>query len=162
MRRIARTIAASIVVILGLALMSAAALSTDIVDAALPEAPESAAKGGAIKPLNPNADNPPVRKVGPDAPSIFTTEFGKRGKHEVKVTISGGAHYVITWRDDPVSEEGRGNVQRSRTIDSGFPVVQVGMTGTSGYHSTCIIVVDGTEKDRQSTSDETPVQICAA
>ena len=155
--------AASIVIILGLALVSAAAFSSDIVTATLPEAPTDVSDTDAVAPLDPNAGHGPARRIGPATQSIFTSEFGKRGKHEVKVTITGGAHYEITWRNDPETEAGRGNVQRSRTINSGFPVVQVGIsTNTLGIHSTCVITVDGEEKDRQSTTDETPTQICAA
>jgi hypothetical protein len=152
--------AASIVIILGLALVSVAAVGAksgnpigrpdapdDEVVRAVPPFTPGPAKAGIPKSLRPNS---------------FDSEFGKRGKHKVEVSVRGGAVYLITFRDDKEGEWGQGSVTRSRTVNSGFPVVQVGMDSSSGGHSTCVITIDGEEKDTQSTSAETPIQFCEA
>ena len=164
MRRIVRTVAASVVVILGLALVSVAAFSSDIVIATLPEAPEDASEGGTVAPLDPNVDNP-ARKVIRGDPYLFRSEFGQRGEHDVEVVVTGVASllYAISWRDDQKPQWGLGPVQRRRTIDSGFPVVRVTVNGGEGEgNATCVVTVDGVEKDRQSTSSEQPIVSCEA
>lgn len=165
MRRIVRTVAASVVVILGLALVSVAAFSSDIVIATLPEAPEDTSGGGAVAPLDPNVGNGPARKVIQGDPYLFRSEFGKRGEHDVEVVVTGVAAliYAISWRDDQKAQWGTGPVQRRRTIDSGFPVVRVTVNGGEGEgNATCVVTVDGVEKDRQSTSSELPIVSCEA
>lgn len=165
MRRIVRTVAASIVVILGLALVSVAAFSSDIAIATLPEAPEDASEGRAVAPLDPNVGNGPARKVITGDPYLFQSEFGQRGEHDVEVVVTGVASllYAINWRNDQKPEWGLGQVQRRRTIDSGFPVVRVTVNGGEGEgNATCVITVDGVEKDRQSTSSEEPIVACEA
>ena len=163
MRRIVRTVAASIVVILGLALVSVAAFSSDIDIATLPEAPEDASEGGAVAPLDPNIGNGPARKVLTGDPYLFRSEFGKRGKHDVKVVVAGSILYAINWRNVPKPQWGMGQAQYTRTIDSGFPVVRVTVNGGErGGRASCVVTVDGVEKDRQSTSPEEPIVACEA
>lgn len=161
MRRTIRTVAAGIVIILGLALVSVAALGANSGNPlGRPSAPEDD-KVQAVPPFNPG---PAVEAGIPKMmrPNSFDSEFGQRGKHKVDVRVSGGAVYGISWRDKPDAEWGVGNFQVSRTVDSGFPIVQVAMSATRGIHSTCVITIDGEEKDTQSTSSETPVQFCEA
>jgi hypothetical protein len=158
MRRIVRTIAASIVIILGLALVSVAAFSSDIVTATLPEAPTNASEGSAVAPLDPNADNGPIRKIDVDAPEIFGTEFGKRGKHKVTVSMGGQGYYQVHWRGGKV-EDGAGTYNRTKTVEGGFPLVLITVNGL-GRSASCTITIDGVEKDTQSTSAKTPIIYC--
>src|SRR3546814_2568126 len=67
-------------------------------------------------------------------PNSFESEFGKRAKHKVEVRVTGGAVYLITFRNDKEGEWGQGSATRSRTVNSGFPVVQVAMHATRGIH----------------------------
>ena len=161
MRRIVRTVAAGFVVILGLALVAVAALGANSSSPlGRPSAPDDE-RVQAIPPYNPG----PAAEAGIPKmlrPNSFDSEFGQRGKHKVEVSVRGGAVYGISWRDKPEAEWGLGNVERSRTVNSGFPVVQVAMSATRGINSTCVITIDGEEKDTQSTSTETPVQFCEA
>jgi len=162
MRRIVRTVAAGVVIILGLALVSVAALGAKPANPlGRPSAPNDD-KVQAIPPFNPG----PAKKAGiPNKvvlPNSFETEFGKRGKHTVEVSVRGGAVYGIAWRDKREPEWGLGNVQQSRTVNGGFPLVQVAMSATRGIDSTCVITIDGEEKDTQSTTSDTPVQFCEA
>ena len=158
MRRIARMIAASIVVILGLALVSAAAFSPDIVEATLPEAPESAVEGDQVAPLDPNADNPSVRKIAQGAVDIFGAEFGKRGNHEVTVSMSGPGYYAVHWRDGKV-DDGAGTYNRTRTVKGGFPLALIAVN-SAGRIVTCTVTIDGIVKDRQTTSAESSIIFC--
>jgi hypothetical protein len=158
MRRIARTIAASIVVILGLALMSAAALSPDIVNATLPDAPERASEGAQVAPLDPNADNGPVRDIEVGVPGIFATEFGKRGKHEVAVSMSGPGYYQVHWRGGKV-EKGLGRYNDTKTVEGGFPLVLIAVNG-AGRTVSCSVTIDGVKKDTQTTNAKTPIIFC--
>lgn len=161
MRRIARTAAASIVVILGLALVAVSAVGANN-DGPLgrPAVPDDD-KVQAVPPFQPERSKEAAipKSVRPNS---FDSEFGKRGKHKVEVRITGGAVYLITFRNDKDGEWGEGSVTRSRTVNSGFPVVQVGIHAIRGIHSTCVITVDGEERDTQSTSAETPLQFCEA
>jgi hypothetical protein len=160
MRRIVRTVAAGIVIVLGLALVSVAALGANSGSPlGRPSAPDDD-KVQAVPPFNPG----PAAEAGIPKklrPSAFDSEFGKRGKHEVKIQVIGGDQYAITWRDDPETEWGAGNVQRSRTINSGFPVVQVAINGAARA-ATCVITVDGKERDRQSSTKTVPIVFCEA
>lgn len=159
MRRIARTVAASVVVILGLALVSVAAFSSNIVTATLPEAPESATEGdAAAPPLDPNADNGPLREIDVDAPNVFATEFGRRGKHEVTVSMGGQGYYQVHWRGGKI-EKGAGQYNRTRTVTGGFPLVLIAVNGL-GRTASCTITIDGVEKDQQTTSTEAPIVLC--
>lgn len=159
MRRIVRTVAAGFVVILGLALVSVAAFSSNIVNATLPEAPTTASGGGGdVKPLNPNADNGPVRKNTVNVPNIFGTEFGSRGKHEVTVSMGGQGYYQVHWRDGK-KEDGAGQYNRTRTVVGGFPLVLISVNGL-GRTASCTITIDGVEKDTQTTNAETPIVLC--
>jgi hypothetical protein len=158
MRRIVRTVAASIVVILGLAFVSVAAFSSDIVNATLPQAPTSASEGGEVKPFDPNADNGPARKIDMDGPDIFATEFGSRGKHTVTVTVSGGGYYQVIWRTGK-PDAGPGQYNRTRTLKGGFPLVRVGIHG-AGPFVTCTITIDGVKRDTQTTTAEIPELYC--
>ena len=160
MRRIARTVAASIVIILGLALVSVASVGANTESTiGRPTAPDNETVGH-IPPFRPSASRKADLQRNLN-PSSFDSEFGKRGKHEVLVRLTGGPQYAITWRGDPKTEWGLGNVQRTRTIDSGFPVVQVVVNG-GGRTVTCSIIVDGIEKDRQSTTTDKPIVYCEA
>jgi len=158
MRRIVRTVAAGIVVILGLALVSVAAFSSNISTATLPEAPTNASQGGAVAPLNPNADNGPIRKIDVDAPDIFGTEFGDRGKHEVVVSMAGQGYYQVHWRGGKV-EDGAGQYNRTRTVKGGFPLVLIVVNGL-GRTASCTVTIDGIKKDTQTTSAKTPIIAC--
>jgi hypothetical protein len=159
MRRIVRTVAAGIVVILGLALVSAAAFTSDIVNATLPEAPTDASEGAEVAPLNPNEDNGPVRKnTSLDAPDIFGTEFGKRGKHEVTVTMSGPGFYHVQYRDGK-SEDGAGVYNETKTVTGGFPLALIAING-AGHTVSCSITIDGVEKDTQTTTTKDPIVFC--
>jgi len=161
MRRFARTAAASIVVILGLALVAVSAVGANN-DGPLgrPAVPDDD-KVQAVPPFSPARSKEAAIPKGL-RPNSFESEFGKRGKHKVEVRVTGGAVYLITFRDDKDGEWGQGSVTRSRTINSGFPVVQVAMHATRGIHSTCVVTIDGEEKDTQSTSAEMPLQFCEA
>jgi hypothetical protein len=158
MRRIVRTVAAGIVVILGLALVSVAAFSSNIVTATLPEAPTDASQGDAVAPLDPNADNGPIRNNTLDVPDVFATEFGKRGKHRVTITLSGPAFYQVQWRGEK-TETGAGAYNRTRTVEGGFPLALIIVNG-AGRAVSCSITIDGVEKDSQSTDAKTPVVFC--
>jgi hypothetical protein len=161
MRRIVRTVAAGFVVILGLALVSVAALGDNSTSPlGRPSAPDDD-KVQSVPPFNPG----PAPEAGiPKSlrPNVFDSEFGKRGKHKVEVRVIGGDQYAIDWRGDPETEWGTGHgAQRSRTIDSGFPVVRVAVNGAART-ATCVITVDGKERDRQSSTDTTPIVVCEA
>ena len=158
MRRIVRTVAAGIVIILGLALVSAAAFSSDIVTATLPDAPTTASEGGEVEPFDPNADNGPIRKYNVNSPNIFGTEFGKRGKHEVAVSMDGQGFYEVRWRGGKV-EDGAGPYHRTRTVDGGFPLALITING-GGQPVSCSITIDGVEKDSQTASPKTPIVSC--
>ena len=159
MRRIARTAAASVVIILGLALVSVAAFSSDIVTATLPEAPTDVSDGAHVAPLDPNADNGPVRRIDPDAPDIFSTEFGARGEHEVSVTMGGQGYYQVSWRGGKV-EKGLGSYNRTKTVKGGFPLVLIVVNGL-GRAVSCSVTIDGVEKDSQSSSTDAPIVFCS-
>ena len=160
MRRIVRTVAASLVVILGLALVSVAAFSSDIVEATLPEAPTSASQGRQVDPLNPNADNRrTARNIDVDAPDIFGTEFGKRGKHEVTISMGGQGYYQVHWRGGK-PEKGLGNYSRTRTVNGGFPLALIVVNGL-GRSVSCSVTIDGVEKDSKASSAEEPIIFCS-
>jgi hypothetical protein len=158
MRRIARTVAASVVIILGLALVSVAAFSSDIATVTLPDAPKAVPEAGQVAPLDPNAGNSPVRKIPSNLPDIFATEFGKRGKHEVTVTLSGPAAYQVSWRDGKV-EEGTGQLNSTKTVSGGFPLAFVAVNGL-GASITCTITIDGVERDSQTSTPENSIVFC--
>jgi hypothetical protein len=160
MRRFARTVAAGFVVILGLALVGVSAVGDDGGPLGRPSVPEDR----QVQSVPPVTTEDATKAALPISvrPNSFDSEFGKRGKHDVEVRVTGGAIWVITFRDDKEGEWGSGSATRSRTINSGFPVVQVGMSSASGGHSTCTITIDGEEKDTQSTSAAKPVNFCEA
>lgn len=161
MRRIARLAAASIVIILGLALVSVAAMGANTDNPIGRPAVPDDEKVRSIPPFKPSPDERAGLQRALNGDS-FLSEFGERGKHEVQVSISGGPLYAISWRDVPETQWGMGNVQRSRTINSGFPVVQVAVNGGPRV-ATCRITVDGIEKDEQSTAPpERPIVFCEA
>lgn len=159
MRRIVRTVAAGVVVILGLALVSVAAFSSNIVTATLPEAPTDTSQGNEVAPLDPNANNGPIRKINVGMPDIFATEFGKRGKHQVTATMSGAGYYAVQWRGDKEAKQGAGAYSKTKTVNGGFPLVLLAING-AGRAVSCTITIDGVEKDTQTTSAETPVVFC--
>ena len=160
MRRIARTVAASVAVILGLALVSVAAVGANTDNPIGRPAVPDDEKVERIPPFNPSPDKRAELEQALNAAS-FLSEFGERGKHEVQISVSGNPLYAISWRDDPEPQWGTGNFQRSRTVNSGFPVVQVAVNGGDRV-VTCRITVDGIEKDEQSTTPERPVVFCEA
>ncbi len=161
MRRFARTVAAGFVVILGLALVGVSAVGANN-DGPLgrPSVPDDE-KVQSVPPSNTERSRKAAIPMSL-RPNSFDSEFGKRGKKKVEVRVTGSAIYVITFRDDEEGEWGEGSVSRSRTVNSGYPVVQVGMSSAKGGHSTCVITIDGEEKDTQSTSAEKPVNFCEA
>jgi hypothetical protein len=161
MRRIARTVAAGIVVILGLALVAVSAVGANNAGPLGRPAVPDDDKVQVVPPFNPERSK---EAAIPQSmrPNSFASEYGKRSKHKVEVRVTGGAVFLITFRNDKEGEWGQGSVTRSRTVNSGFPVVQVAMQATRGIHSTCVVTIDGEEKDTQSTSAETPLQFCEA
>lgn len=159
MRLIARRVAAVVAIVLGLAFVSLAAFGTDSSPIGRPSVPDDEPQAGIIPPLNPRAGNTDIRRQQYQ-PNIFASEFGKRGKHVVTVSVRGSAYYLIAWRDKTV-EGARGPVSKTRTITGGFPLVRVGIDAKGGA-STCSITIDGKEKDTQSTSEEFPVVFCEA
>ena len=165
MRRIARLAAASIVIILGLALVAAAAFNPETGRISLPtpsDEPTEEAPAKAIPPFDPESGVPKHAGIPQTLrPNSFDSEFGKRGKHKVEVSVIGGHEYAISWRDKADAEWGTGNTQRTRTINSGFPVVQVAVNGAARA-ATCVITVDGREKDRQSSTRTEPIVFCEA
>jgi hypothetical protein len=160
MRLIARRVAAVVAIVLGLACVSLAAFGTDARPLGRQPAPDDTPQAGTIPPLNPRAGNTDIRRTTQIAPDIFNSEFGKRGKHVVTVTIRGSAYYLIAWRDKQVLGS-RGPLHVTKTLTGGFPLVRVGIDAKGGA-STCVITVDGKEKDTQSTSTEFPVVFCEA
>jgi hypothetical protein len=159
MRLIARRVAAVIAIVLGLAFVSIAAFGTDSTPLGREPVPDDEPQAGAIPPLDPRAGNTDIRRTQV-APDIFASEFGKRGKHVVTVTIRGGAYYLIAWRDKQIVGS-RGPLNVTKTVNGGFPLVRVGIDAKGGP-STCTITIDGKEKDTQSTSEEFPVVFCEA
>ena len=115
MRRFARTAAASIVVILGLALVAVSAVGADSAGPLGRPAVPDDDKVQAVPPLNPERSKEAAIPKSM-RPNSFGSEFGKRGKHKVDVRVTGGAVYLITFRDDEEGEWGQGSVTRSRTI----------------------------------------------
>jgi hypothetical protein len=160
MRLIARRVAAVVAIVLGLACVSLAAFGTDARPLGRPPAPDNTPQAGTIPPLNPRAGNTDIRQTTQIAPDIFASEFGKRGKHVVTVTIRGGAYYLIAWRDKQ-SATSRGPVHMTKTISGGFPLVLVAIDNRGG-DSTCSISIDGKEKDTQSTGADSPIVYCEA
>jgi hypothetical protein len=159
MRRFARTVAAGFVVILGLALVGVSAVGDDGGPLGRPSVPDDE-RVQAAPPETSDKNKKPALPLAA-RPNSFNSEFGKRGKHKVDVRVSGGGIWVITFRTDKEGEWGSGSATRSRTINSGFPVVQVAMSAASG-NATCTITVDGEQKDTQSTSSEKPITFCEA
>jgi hypothetical protein len=138
--------------------LSVAAFSSDIVNATLPKAPTTASEGGAVAPLDPNADNGPARNTTLNAPNVFGTEFGRRGNHVVTVRMSGTAYYQVRWRHGKV-EDGFGTYSRTKTVRGGFPLALIAVNG-GAHAASCTITIDGVEKDTQTTSAKIPVVFC--
>ncbi|HUQ00141.1 MAG TPA: hypothetical protein VM093_06745 [Aeromicrobium sp.] len=159
MRLIARRVAAVVAIVLGLAFVSLAAFGTDATPLGRQSVPDEEPQAGTIPPLNPRAGNTDIRRTQV-APDIFGSEFGKRGKHVVTVAVQGSAYYLIAWRDKQVVGS-RGPLTVTKTIEGGFPLVRIGIDAKGGP-STCVITVDGKEKDRQSTSEDFPIVFCEA
>jgi hypothetical protein len=159
MRRIVRTVAAGFVVILGLALVSVAAFSSDVVNVTRPDAPKTS-DAGSVAPLSPpDPDNLPVRNIPGDMPDIFATEFGKRGAHEVNVSMRGQGYYQVHWRGGKV-DDGLGNYSQTKTVRGGFPLVLIVVNGL-GRSVGCSVTIDGVEKDTKSSSAEQPIIYCS-
>lgn len=161
--RLFRTIAAVIAIVLGLACVSLAAFGADAMKSVTPNSSDDERKPSAraLPPLDPEAGNTETRMwEGGPVPDSFKSEFGQRGKHEVTVSVTGGAVYGVTWRDQAEPKWGVGNFSAERTVNGGFPLVQVVMQNKTGRNSTCVVTVDGIEKDRQSTSTEHLIQVC--
>ena len=164
MRRFARLFAASIVVILGLALVSAAAFNPQTGRVSLPTAqdePQDEPPRKAIPPFDPksglgkHAGIPQALRY-----NAFNSEFGKRGNHEVTVSMSGPGYYSVHWRDGKI-EEGAGRYSRTKTVKGGFPLALIAVNG-AGRTVTCSITIDGVEKDTQTANAEEPIIFCEA
>jgi hypothetical protein len=160
MRLIARRVAAVVAIVLGLACVGLAAFGTDGGITARPAAPNDTPAVGSIPPLDPRAGNTDIRRKTAAGGSIFNTEFGKRGKHEVTISVNGRAYYAAWWRDGTFGG-GRGPLRGTKVVTGGFPLVRLGIDAKGGA-STCTITVDGRIKDQQSTSSDTPIVFCEA
>jgi hypothetical protein len=173
MRLNARTGAAILAIVVGLALIVFAALgSKGSLPGTRKPAPEIPIATGTIAPLDPMAG---VRKgdpkaAKPEAPApgfnindIFETEYGDRGTHEVTVSVQshGIAGYSINWRDGKAERGTTNGFSKTRKITGGFPLAQVGVQGLPANAVTCTITVDGAEKATKTTSSSHTVAICS-
>jgi hypothetical protein len=173
MRLNARTVAALLAIIVGLALVVFAALGSkgSLPGTLKPPPPIPEAKG-TIAPLDPNTG---VRKAkdsktgDQDAAGIpgftgdiFASEYGDRGTHKVKVTINanGPAGYSIKWRDGKSEQGSTAGLTRERTIKGGFPLTQVAVQGLGASTVTCTVDIDGVEKSTKTTARKYAIQFC--
>lgn len=151
--------AASVVIILGLALVGVSAVGVQQGNPLnRPDAPEGEGVP-SVRPFDPDAENDRVRTITEDAPQVFGTEFGKRGDHEVTVSMSGPGFYQVHWRGQKKVEEGAGQYNRTRTVNGGFPLALIIVNG-GGRAVGCTITIDGIEKDTQRTSAQQPAVAC--
>jgi len=170
MRFNARTAAALLAIVVGLALMVFAALgSKGSLPGTLKAPPPIPVAKEAIPPLNPTTG---VHKTKPGVDKeaavpgitadIFGTEYGERGTHTVKITIKGNgpAGYTIKWRDGKSEQGTTAGLTRERTITGGFPLTQVAVQGIGASTVTCTVDIDGAEKSTKTTERKFAIQFC--
>jgi hypothetical protein len=173
MRLNARTVAALLAIVVGLALVVFAALgSKGTLPGTLKPAPPIPEAKGTIAPLDPSTGvHPPPDKGSGDKDAagipgftgdIFASEYGDRGTHKVKVTISanGPAGYSIKWRDGKSEQGSTAGLTRERTIKGGFPLAQVAVQGLGASTVTCTVDIDGVEKSTKTTARKYAIQFC--
>ena len=170
MRLNARTAAALLAIVVGLALVVFAALGSkgSLPGTLKPPPPIPVAKG-TIPPLDTRTGVQPG-KPGPKDPAdvpgitadIFGTEYGERGVHKVTVTIKGNgpAGYSIKWRDGKSEQGTTAGLTRERTIKGGFPLTQVAVQGIGASVVTCTVEIDGAEKSTKTTERKFAIQFC--
>lgn len=172
MRLNARTAAALLAIVVGLGLVVFAALGSkgSLPGTLKPPPPIPVAKG-TIAPLDPNTGVRTTKgsKTDKDAEAIpgftgdiFASEYGDRGTHKVKVTISanGPAGYSIKWRDGKSEQGSTAGLTRERTIKGGFPLTQVAVQGLGASTVTCTVDIDGAEKSTKTTARKFAIQFC--
>jgi len=169
MRFNARTAAALLAIVVGLALVVFAALgSKGSLPGTLKAPPEIPVAKEAIPPLDNHTGVQP-RKPGKDQAAvpgitadIFGTEYGDRGVHKVTVTIKGNgpAGYTIKWRDGKSEQGTTAGLTRERTIKGGFPLTQVAVQGIGASQVTCTVEIDGAEKSTKTTERKFAIQFC--
>jgi len=175
MRMNARTGAALLAIVVGLALMVFGALgSKGSLPGTLKPPPPVPVVTGALAPIDPTKgigkstgektegekelENLPAAKD-----DVFASEYGDRGKHEVTVTISanGRSAYLISWRGGKSEKGITASLSRTRTIVGGSPTVQVlGQAAAPASRITCSITVDGVKKVNQVASGTWSVVSC--
>lgn len=175
MRLNARTGAALLAIVVGLALVVFGALGSK---GSLPgmrkEAPPIPVETAAIPPLNPNTGvrkdsdkttegEKELEKVASSGKNVFATEYGDRGKHEVEVTVSAGSSsaYLINWRGGKTEKGASANLTRTRTITGGSPLAHVvAQVIPPATRVTCTITIDGVQKVSQSTTGSWSLVSC--
>jgi hypothetical protein len=174
MRLNARTGAALLAIVVGLGLIVFGALgSKGSLPGTLKPAPEIPVAKGTIAPLEPNTgvhkskntskgSEEQIEAAPGFSNNIFDTEYGERGEHDVKVTISanGTAGYVINWRDGKSERGTTSGLTRERTLKGGLPLAQVGVQGLPASGVTCTITVDGVEKVTKTTRTKYGIALC--
>jgi hypothetical protein len=173
MRLNARTAAALLAIVVGLALVVFAALgSKGSLPGTLKPPPPIPVARGTIPPLEPDTGVRASKDKGSgdkDATAvpgftgdIFASEYGDRGTHKVKVTIraNGPAGYSIKWRDGKSEQGSTAGLTRERTIKGGFPLTQVAVQGLGASQVTCTVDIDGVEKSTKTTDRKYAIQFC--
>ena len=173
MRLNARTAAALLAIVVGLALVVFAALGSkgSLPGTLKPPPPIPVAKG-TIAPLEldpgvgTGKDKGPGDKDAAAVPGftgdIFGSEYGDRGTHKIKVTIraNGPAGYSIKWRDGKSEQGSTAGLTRERTLKGGFPLTQVAVQGLGASQVTCTVDIDGVEKSTKTTDRKFAIQFC--
>jgi hypothetical protein len=175
MRLNARTGAALLAIVVGLALVVFAALGSrgsipGTRKAAPPipittaEIPPLAADTGIRKDPNKKTEGDKALENLPGfSKDAFATEYGDKGKHEVtvSVTANGRSAYLITWRGGKSEKGTAASLSRTRTIVGGFPIVQVlAQVSPAASRISCTITVDGVQKVEQSAAGVWSVVSC--
>lgn len=169
MRLNARTVLALIAILAGLVVAGIAIFAPNSNDETVYGALEDTVSAGPIAPINPNSGNhvgiglSSQSKTKPKKPDIFDRAYGDRGSHDVTVTIgtNGLGNYLIEWRDGKKERGRTSGFTRSRTLKGGFPLVLVGIQGSTQYRVTCTIKIDGLQKDSQHTDSGFGFKICS-
>ena len=175
MRLNARTVAALLAIVVGLALVVFGALgSKGSLPGTLKAAPEIPVVTAAIPPIDPDTGvqtNSGKKTEGDKAledqarakTDFFATEYGDRGKHEVTVTVNAGSRssFLIHWRDGKSEKGAAASLTRTRTITGGFPVAYVlGQAVPPATRVTCTITIDGVQKVTQTTTGGWSIVSC--
>jgi len=175
MRLNARTGAALLAIVVGLALVVFGALgSKGSLPGTLKPAPPIPVASGTIAPIQPDTGvrkNTGKKTEGDKAledqarakADVFASEYGDRGEHKVTVTISSGSRsaYVIDWRGGKSEKGAAASLNRTRTITGGFPIVHVlAQAVPPASRVTCSISIDGAKKTTQSITGSWSVVSC--